>query len=123
MSNFVLQDTYSYLPGDVNFDNVINGLDINKVAANWLKTNRVPNFGVIPADANMDDVVNGLDLDLIASNWLKTAPPPPGAGVSVPEPGTMSLILLGMAISGIAHVSAANGQVTVCVPQEVNRAV
>jgi hypothetical protein len=104
VSNFVLQDTYSYVPGDVNFDNVVNGLDINKIAANWLKTNPTPNFGVIAADANMDDVVNGLDLNLIASNWLKAAPTQPGAGVSVPEPGSMSLLLLGVAIGGLRIV-------------------
>ena len=56
-----------FLRGDVTGDGVINGLDINLVATNWLHT------GVAPAgDANEDGVVNGLDINLIASKWLQT---------------------------------------------------
>ena len=78
----------SYLTGDVNFDGIVNGLDITLVASNWLRT------GVGgPGDANSDGIVNGLDISLIASQWLETA----GAGsAAVPEPSTIVLAAFGV---------------------------
>ena len=43
-----------YLPGDVNFDGVVNGLDIADVASHWLQTST----GVV-GDANNDGTVVG----------------------------------------------------------------
>jgi len=76
------------LPGDVNFDGLVNGLDIALVASHWLQTGTIP-----PGDANYDGIVNGLDISLIASHWLQSA----GAGglASVPEPSTLALVTLG----------------------------
>ena len=75
------------LPGDVNNDGVVNGLDISDVASHWLHT------GVgAPGDANVDGVVNGLDIALIASNWLRTAG---GGAANVPEPQSLVLAALG----------------------------
>ncbi len=62
------------LPGDVNQDGVVNGLDISAVASNWL------HVGGLLAETNGDDVVNGLDIATIASHWLKTLPSAGGAG-------------------------------------------
>ena len=74
------------LPGDVNFDGVVNGLDIADVSSNWLHA------GFATAgDANHDGVVNGLDIALISANWLRTS----GGGAGVPEPSTLILATLG----------------------------
>ena len=83
--------------GDVNFDGVVNGLDIAAVSSNWLQSN-AQHLG--SGDANGDGVVNGLDIALISSNWLGTTPPMGGAGgggsgSAVPEPSTWILLGLG----------------------------
>jgi len=81
--------------GDVNFDGVVNGLDIAAVSSNWLQSN-AQHLG--NGDANGDGVVNGLDIALISSNWLATTPPlgsGGGSGAAVPEPGTWALLGLG----------------------------
>ena len=79
--------TASYLPGDVNFDGIVNGLDIADVASHWLQTG---NPGGIAGDANFDGVVNGLDISVIASHWLATAGRG-ASGATVPEPSTLIL--------------------------------
>jgi hypothetical protein len=57
------------IPGDLNGDGVVNGLDLAILAANWLQN-------VPPANANADiygdGVINGLDLAILASNWLQS---------------------------------------------------
>jgi len=77
----------SSLPGDVNFDGVVNIFDINLVSSNW--------GGSGPTgDANGDMTVNIFDINLISSNWT-----PPGNGSAVPEPSSWVLIALGGALS------------------------
>ena len=77
------------LPGDVNFDGVVNGLDISLISSHWLQSGNN-----LPGDANFDGVVNGLDISLISSHWLQSAASGAGAA-SVPEPSTMVLVGLG----------------------------
>lgn len=79
--------------GDVNGDNVVNGLDIAAVAAHWLQSGP-------QADTNGDGVVNGLDIAAIAANWLHSSPGGGGTGASaaVPEPATGLLLLLGAGV-------------------------
>ena len=83
--------TYSAVPGDVNFDGVVNGLDISLVSSHWLQTG----LGTA-GDANGDGVVNGLDIALIASHWLQA-----GSGAitdaAVPEPNGCALMTIGLA--------------------------
>ena len=79
--------TYSVLPGNVNGDNVVNGLDINVIAGHWLATG-----SNIPGDANFDGVVNGLDINLVAAHWLQETG---GGGSAVPEPATIVLGIIG----------------------------
>ena len=72
--------------GDANNDGVVNGLDINAVATNWLKTGPV-------ADINGDGIINGLDINQIALHWLDRA----GTVIPTPEPAALPLALLGLA--------------------------
>lgn len=78
------------LPGDVNFDGVVNGLDITLVAGHWLQSGNG-----IQGDANYDGVVNGLDIADIASHWLTSVPGAVSSTVNVPEPSTLVLAALG----------------------------
>ncbi|HEY1602385.1 MAG TPA: DUF4465 domain-containing protein [Pirellulales bacterium] len=72
--------------GDTNNDGVVNGLDLNAIAQNWLKFS--------PAgDTNGDGIVNGLDVNQIASHWLDKAS---GTPVATPEPAALSLAVLGL---------------------------
>ncbi|MBN1912465.1 MAG: exo-alpha-sialidase [Pirellulales bacterium] len=80
-----------FLPGDANNDGVVDALDAQRLAENWLSGDATWNKG----DFNGDLVVNDLDASILAANW--------GAGVegsSVPEPGCVALLvgLLSMAI-------------------------
>jgi MYXO-CTERM domain-containing protein len=82
--------------GDISLDGIVNGLDINQVASNWLKTG--------PAgDVNGDGIVNGLDVNIIATNWLHSYNPGGGSGsgtaTSVPEPTAGVLALVGFAFA------------------------
>ena len=78
------------VPGDVNYDGIVNGLDISLVASHWLQTGNL-----IAGDANGDGIVNGLDISLIASHWLQTSAAGGGSGAalatSVPEPSALAL--------------------------------
>jgi hypothetical protein len=79
------------VPGDVNRDRIVNGLDIADVASHWLQ------MGMdVTGDANNDGVVNGLDIALIAAHWLQMAGGGAGSNAAVPEPS--SIILAASAI-------------------------
>jgi subtilisin family serine protease len=67
------------VPGDVNGDGIVNGLDINLVASHWQD-------GYGPGDGNGDGIVNGLDLNEIASHWLQTGPTQQQVIASIPAP-------------------------------------
>ncbi len=82
------------LPGDVNFDGVVNGLDIAQVASHWMQTG-----SGIAGDANGDGIVNGLDIAAIASNWSTAGVA--SASVPVPEPRTVGLAITALAIAVI----------------------
>jgi hypothetical protein len=83
----VALDIHALSLGDVNFDGVVNGLDIADVASHWLSTG-----AQVAGDANDDGVVNGLDIALIASHWVQTGA---GAGATAPEPSAIVLALFG----------------------------
>jgi hypothetical protein len=95
------------VPGDANFDGIVNGQDIAAVASNWLSMN-ANKIGT--GDVTGDGIVNGQDIAMIASHWLNTTPglpsqfvaplqdpnnPGGGGGSAVPEPGTWLLLGLG----------------------------
>jgi hypothetical protein len=77
------------LPGDVNHDGIVNGLDLSALASNWLKAGSGANN--LSGDVNHDGVVNGLDINLISTHWLQTGP----SGMPVPEPSSLILAALG----------------------------
>lgn len=85
------------LPGDTNYDGVVNGLDLAQVASHWLQSGTS-----IPGDANHDGTVNGLDIATVASYW--TASSAAAAIVPVPEPPTAGLAIAGSAIAILAMV-------------------
>jgi hypothetical protein len=71
------------LPGDVNGDGMVNGLDVNVIAMNWMM-----NVGSrAEGDLNGDGVVNGLDANEVSLNW--NAPNPPAS--AIPEPSALVL--------------------------------
>jgi hypothetical protein len=82
--------TASYLPGNVNLDGTVNGLDIADLASHSLQTGL---NGGNPGDANFDGTVNGLDIAVISSRWLATSAG--GSGAAVPEPSTIMLARVG----------------------------
>jgi hypothetical protein len=68
------------IPGDVNFDGVVDIFDINLVSAHWNETG--------PAgDANADMMVDIFDINLVSANWTV------GGGAAVPEPSSLALLL------------------------------
>ena len=78
------------LPGDVNFDGVVNGLDLSLVASEWLA--KGSGASDPPGDANHDGVVNGLDIALLMSHWTNSQSG--GGGLAVPEPSMFVLAAL-----------------------------
>ena len=80
------------LAGDVNFDGVVNGLDLSLVASEWGEKGTGANDP--PGDANHDGVVNGLDIALLMSNWTN-AQSSGGSLAAVPEPSAPILAIAG----------------------------
>jgi len=81
------------LPGDVNFDGLVNVFDINVISSEWKTAG--------PAgDANLDGIVNIFDVSLVGMNWTQTS----GASSvaegrasanNAPEPGSIVLLAVG----------------------------
>ena len=112
-SNWRQLDALGYtlgpIPGDVTHDGIVNGLDIQLVASNWLATG-----GSNAADANGDGTVNGLDINLMASHWLvgggvgTGADDGLGGGASVPEPASLALAVTA-SLGLLLHVKRVRG--------------
>ena len=75
------------LPGDVNFDGVVDIFDINLLSAHWGETGSA-------GDANGDGMVNIFDINMISSNWTPTGGA--GSAAAVPEPSTLALAALAL---------------------------
>jgi hypothetical protein len=81
------------IPGDVNFDGIVNSQDLAIVISNWLKTGTGANA---PAgDVNHDGIVNSQDLAIISS--LASSANSNGMAVGVPEPSGFALSLAALA--------------------------
>ena len=74
------------LAGDLNGDGSVNSADLDIVRANWGQTVSDPSGG----DFNGDGIVNSGDLDAVRANWGAVA------AASVPEPGVLVLLVLGV---------------------------
>ena len=80
----------SLLDGDTNFDGTVNTLDFTTLATNFGAAGDKWSQG----DFNFDGVVNALDFNAVATNFGLTAPNAPVLGSVVPEPASLSLLIL-----------------------------
>jgi PhoPQ-activated pathogenicity-related protein len=77
------------LPGDANFDDMVDDRDASIVGSHWqLQSDATWGMG----DFNRDGKVNDADAAIMAANWTGSAE---GAESSVPEPGTLVLLVIG----------------------------
>jgi len=67
----VFVDVVAPITGDVNFDGIVNVVDLLAVLSNW-----GPCMGC-NEDTNGDGLVNVTDLLAVLANWGRTIPPPP----------------------------------------------
>ena len=72
--------------GDLNSDGFVDGLDLGILLGNW-NTTTTPDMG----ELNGTPPVDGLDLGILLGHWNAA---PLGAVASVPEPTSLSLLLL-----------------------------
>ncbi len=82
------------IPGDANLDGTVNGLDLLRWQANLFSGDKWDQ-----GDFNLDGLVNGLDLLIWQSHLFNSVPTPSPLAASaptVPEPGTLGVIVLGM---------------------------
>jgi hypothetical protein len=83
------------LPGDANFDGLVNVQDLQLLASEWMQTGTGAND---PAgDVNHDGVVNGQDMALVAANWTVdgSGGGATSASIAAPEPPALILATLG----------------------------
>ena len=78
--------------GDANYDGVVNDSDAAILAMNWQSG---PGATWFQGDFNDDGYVNDSDATLLAVNWLKSWPDTLN---SVPEPSTIAMMIIGLAI-------------------------
>ena len=76
-----------FKPGDADKNGTVDAVDAAILAANWQMQS-----GATWADGdfNGDHMVNDIDATLMATNWQSTTG---GSSASVPEPGTITLLL------------------------------
>ena len=72
-------------PGDANRDGKVDNTDAMILAANWQGTGKSWREGDFNGDGKIDEV----DATLLATNWQQI----PSSNVSVPEPGTIKLLM------------------------------
>ena len=101
-SSILVKYTYT---GDLNFDGVVNGIDLSVLGSSWQGSGLWAN-----GDLNYDGVINGIDLSLLGSNWQAGVAAPlnvsfaeaAGAmGMSVPEPASLAVVGLGTLALGL----------------------
>ena len=78
---------FNVLPGDIDGNGVVNGVDINLLVGNFKRVS-----GGLAGDLNGDGIVNGLDLNALASAWITMLPGGvSGTGSSVALAATVAL--------------------------------
>ncbi|NLX96669.1 MAG: PEP-CTERM sorting domain-containing protein, partial [Rhodopirellula sp.] len=78
------------MPGDANRDNRVNEVDAKLLATNWGQSG-----GWLDGDFNGDGIVNALDASILAANWGYQGESSE-SHQSVPEPGVLALLALGL---------------------------
>ena len=95
-TSILVKYTYN---GDLNFDGMVNGVDLSILGSSWQGTGLWAN-----GDLNYDGTINGVDLSLLGANWQAGVAAPlnvsfaeaAGAmGMSVPEPASLAVVGLG----------------------------
>lgn len=82
------------IPGDLNFDGIVNTQDLAIISSTWLQTGR---GSKMPAgDVNHDGIVNSQDLALIASLSATAQTSYGNTLVAVPEPATALLTIIAL---------------------------
>ena len=84
----------SYLAGDSNLDGSVNAIDLNNLALSWRQDTAAWSGG----DFTADGVVDSADLNALALNWRQSIPMASAMSAAVPEPSTMLLLILGLAL-------------------------
>jgi len=76
------------LDGDLNGDGFVGSADLDIVRGAWGQS---VTGGPAEGDPSGDGIVGSADLDIVRANWGAHSP------ASVPEPGTILLVLAGLA--------------------------
>ena len=91
--------------GDLNFDGMVDGVDLSLLGANWQGTG---NWG--QGDINADGAINGVDLSMLGANWQAGVSQPLNVGfaeaagemgLSVPEPASLAALGVGTLAFGL----------------------
>ena len=85
----ILSVDFGLLPGDVDGNGYVSGLDLTTIITNWGLTGATREQG----DLNGDGTVAGADYTEVITYW-GTGTPPPEPG-SIPEPAALALMLAG----------------------------
>ena len=79
-------------PGDANYDGRVDSADLNAIGVNW---QTMGGASWSQGDFTGDGMVNAADLNVLALNW-QTVPAAAAAPAAVPEPSSITLLLLGL---------------------------
>ncbi len=79
------------LEADASLDGSIDTIDLARLAANW----QSPSATFVQGDFSRDGKVDTTDLAKLAALWNETLPGAGSKGGAVPEPMTVSLLLVG----------------------------
>ena len=78
-------------PGDANLDGKVDATDLNALALNWRSEGAAWSQGDLTGDRNVD----ASDLNALALNWQSGVASAAAAPAAVPEPSSITLLLLG----------------------------
>ena len=95
LDNFLMESTYTPLPGDANRDGTVDNTDAMILASNWLR--KGSNVYWQDGDFNADGIVGDKDATLLASNWGFAI----NTSADVPEPSYGVLLIMLLASASI----------------------